>query len=170
MNTTSTPRTTATPLLTRAAVAVAGLSAVGILAGCAAGATEATSTPTATSDATSEATTEATATAEATAAASDSTFVDGTYTADGSYTSPNGTESITVTVTIDDDIITAVEVVGHATSGNSKQFQTQFASGIAAEVVGKALDEVSVSRVAGSSLTSTGFNAAIDTIEAEAEA
>ena len=67
-------------------------------------------------------------------------------------------------------VVTSVEVVGHATGGNSKQFQGQFAGGIAAEVIGVALEDVSVSRVAGSSLTSGGFNAAIDAIQAEAQA
>ena len=38
------------------------------------------------------------------------------------------------------------------------------------EVVGKSIDEISVSRVAGSSLTSGGFNHAIETIKAEAAA
>lgn len=72
-------------------------------------------------------------------------FVDGT-SADGDYRqSPNGAESVTVTVTVEHDVVTAVEVVA---TGNL-QFQTQFASGIAAEVVGKPLDEVEVSRVAG---------------------
>jgi len=149
--------------------AVAGLSAVGLLAGCAAVATVPVTTPTASETASSTASATASAAPSATAEA-DSTYVDGTYSADGDYQSPNGAESVTVTVTVEDDIVTAVEVVGHATGGNSKQFQSQFASGIATEVVGMPLDEVEVSRVAGSSLTSGGFNAAIDAIQAEAAA
>jgi hypothetical protein len=35
-------------------------------------------------------------------------------------------------------------------------------------VVGQDIDQISVSRVAGSSLTSGGFNQAIDTIKSEA--
>ncbi|WP_447589312.1 hypothetical protein [Microbacterium lacticum] len=42
--------------------------------------------------------------------------------------------------------------------------------GIAGEVVGKDIDDVSVSRVAGSSLTSGGFNDALETIKADARA
>jgi hypothetical protein len=45
-----------------------------------------------------------------------------------------------------------------------------FIGGIADEVVGKDIDEISVSRVAGSSLTSGGFNDAIEQIKAEAAA
>jgi uncharacterized protein with FMN-binding domain len=95
-------------------------------------------------------------------------YADGTYTEDGDYQSPGGQESITVTVTIEDDVVTAVEVAPHATSGNAKQYQSQFASGIAAEVVGKDIDSLAVSRVAGSSLTSDGFNAALEKIKADA--
>ena len=42
--------------------------------------------------------------------------------------------------------------------------------GISEEVVGKALDDLNVSRVAGSSLTSGGFNAAVDDIKEQAAA
>ena len=152
----------------RAAIAVfAGLAAVTTLAGCAAEAVEAeVTTPAPTTEAAEDTSTETTAPIEA----GDSVYTDGTYSADGGYQSPNGSESISVTVTIADDVVTSVEVVGHATGGNSKQFQGQFAGGIAAEVIGVALEDVSVSRVAGSSLTSGGFNAAIDAIQAEAQA
>jgi uncharacterized protein with FMN-binding domain len=162
----STPTRSARPFAPRRATvaAFAGLAAVTTLAGCAADAVEA-EVPAPTTE-----TTETAPTTESSAppASSDSVYADGTYTADGDYQSPNGAESVTVTVTIADDIVTAIEVDGHAMSGNSLQFQTQFASGIAAKVVGVALEDVSVSRVAGSSLTSGGFNAAIDAIQAEA--
>jgi hypothetical protein len=95
-------------------------------------------------------------------------YADGTYTADGSYTAPSGQESITVELTIADDVVTDVVVTPHAESGNQAQFQAQFASGIAAIVEGKDIDSLEVSRVGGSSLTSAGFNAALATIKAEA--
>ncbi len=57
-----------------------------------------------------------------------------------------------------------------AENATSKQFQTKFAGGISDAVVGKSIDELNVSKVAGSSLTSTGFNAAIDDIKADAKA
>lgn len=95
-------------------------------------------------------------------------YADGTYTATGQYQAPSGTESVEVTVTLEDEIITDVQVVGHATDPEAKQHQAEFISGIANEVVGKDIDELQVSRVAGSSLTSGGFNAAIETIKADA--
>ena len=92
----------------------------------------------------------------------------GTYSADGSYQSPGGQESVSVSITLEGDVVTAVTVTPHATSGNSKQYQTQFASGIADQVVGKDIDSLDVSRVAGSSLTSGGFNQALQQIRADA--
>jgi uncharacterized protein with FMN-binding domain len=97
-------------------------------------------------------------------------YADGTYSASGSYQAPSGTETVDVTVTLQGDVITDVQVVGEATDPQARQHQGEFAGGIAAEVVGKDIDEISVSRVAGSSLTSGGFNAAIETIKADAAA
>jgi uncharacterized protein with FMN-binding domain len=97
-----------------------------------------------------------------------SAYADGTYTAEGSYTSPGGKESIQVSLTLSGDVVSAVKVTPEATSGNAKQYQTAFASGIADEVVGVDIDDLSVDKVSGSSLTSDGFNAAVETIKADA--
>ena len=103
-------------------------------------------------------------------AGGDGAYADGEYTASGSYQAPSGTETVDVTVTLEGDVITAVEVVGQATDPEAKEHQAEFIGGIAAEVVGKDIDDINVSRVAGSSLTSGGFNAAIETIKADAAA
>ncbi len=95
-------------------------------------------------------------------------YADGTYTADGGYTAPSGPESITVEITLVDDLVTDVVVTPHATEGNQAAFQGQFSSGISAEVKGKDIDALAVSRVGGSSLTSGGFNEAVDAIKADA--
>ncbi|MCU1438681.1 MAG: hypothetical protein JWP66_1768 [Naasia sp.] len=95
-------------------------------------------------------------------------YADGTCQAEGEYRSPGGEEPIGVSVTLEDDIVTAVEVTPRATDGNAEQYQGQFASGIAAEGVSKDIDELQVSRVAGSSLTSQGFTAALEAIKADA--
>jgi len=95
-------------------------------------------------------------------------YADGSYTADGGYTAPSGPESITVEITLADDIVTDVVVTPHATEGNQAKFQGQFADGIAAVVEGKDIDTLEVSRVGGSSLTSGGFNQALEAIKAEA--
>ena len=147
---------------TKAAVALAaGLSLTGLLAGCAAATPEPEVAP-------ETETAPQTDTSTPVETDGEATYADGTYEAPGSYQSPNGTESIEVTVTLAGDVITAVEVVGFGESPNSKRFQGEFAGGIGAAVVGKDIDSISVSKIAGSSLTSGGFNAAIATIKAEA--
>lgn len=96
-------------------------------------------------------------------------YADGSYEAEGSYSNPGGESTVKVGLTITDGTISEVTVTPEATNGTSKQYQEQFAGGIAAEVVGKSLDDLDVSKVAGSSLTSTGFNDAIDQIKAESD-
>lgn len=99
-----------------------------------------------------------------------STYANGTYSATGSYISPGGRESIELTVTITDGVITATEIKNNATAADSKEYQEIFADNYKSQVVGKSVDEVSLSRVAGSSLTSTGFNNALDQIKDDARA
>jgi uncharacterized protein with FMN-binding domain len=107
---------------------------------------------------------------DGTAGATDGTYTDGTYTAEGSYSTPGGEESIQVEVTVADDVVTDVTVTPQASGGNAARFQDEFASGIAEEVVGAELAGLSVDKVSGSSLTGDGFNAALDAIRADAEA
>ncbi len=95
-------------------------------------------------------------------------YADGTYTAEGDYTSPAGPSHVTVELTIADDVVTDVTVTPLATDPTSKGFQTQFADGIADAIVGQDIDALSVSRVGGSSLTSGGFHDALAQIKAEA--
>ena len=95
-------------------------------------------------------------------------YADGDYTAEGSYSNPGGESKVKVALTISDGTISKLDVTPEATNGTSKQYQTQFAGGVADQVVGKSLDDLDVSKVAGSSLTSKGFNDAIDQIKAEA--
>jgi uncharacterized protein with FMN-binding domain len=102
------------------------------------------------------------------APAVDGTYKDGTYTADGSYQAPSGTESITVEVTLADDTITDVQVTGHASDPTAKGHQAEFIGGIADQVVGKDIDTLNVTKVSGSSLTSGGFKIAIAAIKEQA--
>ena len=97
-------------------------------------------------------------------------YTDGTYTAEGSYATPESVETISVTVTLESDVITAVEVSGDPQARESQEYQGKFIGGISDAVVGQDIDEISVSRVAGSSLTSGGFNKAIEDIKSQAAA
>jgi len=102
------------------------------------------------------------------APAVDESYAVGTYTADGSYQAPSGTESITVELTLADDAVTDITVTPHATDPTAKGMQTAFAGGIAAQVVGQDIDTLQITRVSGSSLTSGGFKIAIEAIKEQA--
>jgi uncharacterized protein with FMN-binding domain len=162
-------RTTAVPRPVRVGAAVAGVAGMLALAGCAGTSDVADAATTAPTTAPTTAAS-STPSASSDAAASSSAYKDGTYTAEGSYSTPESVESVTVTVTLADDVITAVEVTGDPQKAESKEYQSKFIGGISDAVVGKSIDEISVSRVAGSSLTSGGFNQAIDEIKSEAAA
>jgi uncharacterized protein with FMN-binding domain len=97
-------------------------------------------------------------------------FKDGTYSALGKYTSPGGPSAVQVTVTLKGDTVTAVEVVPKAENTTAQGYESKFASGVGAKVVGKKLSELNVTKVSGSSLTSQGFDRAIEDIEQQAKA
>lgn len=101
---------------------------------------------------------------------SSSTLNDGTYKATGSYTSPGGNEEITVSVTIKDGVVTDTSATSGANDPTAKQYQGEFIAGYKDQVVGKKVNTIKLSRVAGSSLTSQGFNSALQQIQQQAQA
>jgi len=145
---------------------IAGLSLAGTVAGCAPSAQQpaAQETPSSASSSASETSTPG----SSALATSGAGYKDGTYSADGTYKSPNGTETVGVQLTLANGTVSAVEITEHPSNPNTRKFQGQFAGGIAAQVVGKSLDEIKVSKVAGSSLTSGGFNQAVEEIKSQA--
>lgn len=150
---------------------LAGLSLVGTLAACSPAAPEPTEAPEATSTPDEPATAAPAETAAPTEdAAAGSTYTDGSYTASADYQSPNGTESVEVTITLADDVVSAVQVVGSGDNPDSRRYQGMFIDNIASVVVGKEIDSLAVDKVAGSSLTSGGFNDAVEAIKADAAA
>lgn len=96
-------------------------------------------------------------------------YNDGTYTKIGSYKSPGGTDSITVTVIVKNDVVESVSLVNGAISETSQYYENLFIDGVSAQVVGKKLDSVSVGKVNGASLTGNGFNQAINQIRTAAQ-
>ena len=97
------------------------------------------------------------------------TFTNGTYSSTGSYQTPGGTETIGVKVTLTDGVVTDAQITKQGMTGEAKEYQAAFESGYKSQVVGKKISEVSLNRVAGSSLTSKGFNDAINDIEKQAQ-
>ena len=134
-------------------VGITGLSLAGSAAGCAPG---------------QAAGTQESPAAPSTAAGSTS-YKDGSYSADGNYTSPNGTETVGVTLTLAGGTVSDVQITQHPSNPNTRKFQGEFAGGIKAQIAGKSLDEIKVSKVAGSSLTSGGFNQAVEKIKSDAK-
>jgi hypothetical protein len=66
-------------------------------------------------------------------------------------------------------VITGTSATGGANDPEASQYQSQFISGYKSLVVGKSIDSVSLSRVSGSSLTSQGFNNALQQIKNQAK-
>ncbi|MET1018317.1 MAG: FMN-binding protein [Leifsonia flava] len=136
------------------AAALAGIAMIGGLAGCATGGSTAEK-PSGSTDTEAEPSTSG-------------DYTDGEYTATGEYVSPGGPETVTVTLTLDGNAITDLEVTGSGHTPNAKKFQGEFIDGIDEIAVGQNIDELNVSKVAGSSLTSGGFNDAIEQIREDA--
>lgn len=107
---------------------------------------------------------------EASAPSTESQYANGAYTQTGSYRSPAGEETVTVSLTLADGIIASATFTGNATNPASVRNQGRFAEGYSDLVVGKSLDEVSVGVVNGSSLTGIGFMEAVEAIKVEAAA
>jgi uncharacterized protein with FMN-binding domain len=145
---------------------IAGLSLAGTVAACAPSAGDSSAAPAAPGSSTAGT---APSPGAPTLAASGSEYKDGTYSADGTYVSPNGTETVGVQLTLAAGTVTDVQITQHPSNPNTRKFQGEFAGGIASQVVGKNIDELNVSKVAGSSLTSGGFNQALEQIKSEAQ-
>ena len=98
-----------------------------------------------------------------------SSYKDGSYSQQGTYASPGGQEVISVALTLKSNIVTAVTVTTVKADPTATTYEAMFESGIGAVVVGKNITTLNVSRVAGSSLTSLGFNDALTKIKAVAK-
>jgi uncharacterized protein with FMN-binding domain len=136
----------------------AGLSLVGTLAGCSATAA-ATSNGSGGSDGGS---------GGATTTSSKVNYKDGSYTEPGTYVSPGGEEHISVTLTLSKNIITKMKVITVKADPTATGYEQLFEGGISAATVGKNINTLNIGVVAGSSLTSMGFNNALAKIKADA--
>lgn len=97
-------------------------------------------------------------------------YKDGTYTENGTYTSPAGEEHVTVSLTLAQGVVTSATFSGDATNPGSIQNQKKFAEGYTELVVGKPLDAINLTVVNGSSLTPQGFMDAVSKIKGDAQA
>jgi uncharacterized protein with FMN-binding domain len=139
-----------------AAAPATTVSVAAIVAGCSGNSSDDSAAP-----ATPSSTAPATTTARPNAGSS--RYRDGYYQAKGWY---GGLPSnIDVAITLRTGRITDVQVTANATDPTSLEYQERFVDAVPDAVVGKPLDEVRVSRLAGSSGTPEGFNDAIEKIK-----
>jgi uncharacterized protein with FMN-binding domain len=98
----------------------------------------------------------------------DASYRDGSFQANGTYQSLNGSENIIVVLELQDDIVTGVEITVNPNHPTTANYQAQFANGIGDIVIGQDIDTLDVTVVAGSSLTANGFREALNAIKADA--
>ena len=95
-------------------------------------------------------------------------YIDGQYSATGWY---GGLPSHhDVTLTIDGDMVTAVEITTPAEDETSLGYQQRFAEALPGAIIGHSIDEIAVDRLAGSSGCSEGFMNALAQIKDQAAA
>jgi uncharacterized protein with FMN-binding domain len=113
-----------------------------------------------------------TSVAKATPSASQSSvnYKDGTYSAVGQYISPGGKEKVNVSLTVSSDVVADATVTSGANDPTAVSYQTLFISGYKPKVIGKKLSSIKLTNVSGSSLTSQGFNSAVNAIKQQAKA
>lgn len=105
---------------------------------------------------------EVTTDAAAAVESSSTTYTDGTYTASASYLTPRRVaHEVGVTLTIENDVVVDSVVTFDGIAGEySNDNQARFDQAYSAEVIGRPLEEISLSRVGSASLTSGAFNEA----------
>lgn len=99
----------------------------------------------------------------------ESPYADGTYSGTNVYNTPAGDHTLTVNLTLQNGMVVAAETVHDDLAGLSTETAARFDSLYSTEVIGKQLDEVSLSRVGGASLTSVAFNNAVAEIKTAAQ-
>lgn len=97
-------------------------------------------------------------------------FKDGSYSASSTYYVPHGSESIKVTLTVKNNVVTDSKIENSEDDPESAQYQEEFASEYKSDVVGKNLGSVNLSFIAGASDTTEGFNQAVQDIANQAKA
>lgn len=98
------------------------------------------------------------------------TFKDGMYSASSTYYVPHGSESIDVTLTVKDNVVTDSQIQNSEDNPESAQYQEEFASQYRSDVVGKNLGSIQISYIAGASDTTQGFDDALQSIVNQAKA
>lgn len=95
-------------------------------------------------------------------------YTDGTYTTDVTYLTPKrDTYGMRVSLTLSQDIVTGATITysdGAEKDPNAARFEAAYR----AQVIGKDIDTINLSRVGGASLTTNAFNNAVSEIKSDA--
>lgn len=97
-------------------------------------------------------------------------YNDGTYSVTADYYTPEDTDTIKVTMAVQNGVITDVDSTTTTSSRESRQYDSSFLNSYKSYVIGKSLKDLNLNRVSGASLTTEGFNNALDMIRQQAQA
>lgn len=97
----------------------------------------------------------------------DYTYKDGTYNAQNTYRTPEGTYTMDISIRVIDDIVATTDITFDA-KGAESGYTKRFLSNYKSLVAGEDLEKISLSRVGGSSLTTKAFNTALNAVRAQA--
>ena len=90
---------------------------------------------------------------------------DKTFSSSVSYGVPeNGTQSMSLTVTVNGTTITNISISQTKGAGKSRNYQNNFEASYKSLVLGKDIKSLNLSRVGGASITTNAFNQAIKSI------
>lgn len=126
-----------------------------------------TTAPSTTTNATSMGDTSSSSSAPATTTSS---YKDGTYSSTADFYTPEETDTIKVSLSVKDGVVSNVSAVTSTSSRESRQYDSAFLNAYKSYVVGKSLRGLNLNRVSGASLTTEGFNNALDMIRQQAQA
>ncbi|MBI5224713.1 hypothetical protein HY989_02490 [Candidatus Micrarchaeota archaeon] len=83
---------------------------------------------------------------------------DGTYVEDSTYDRPNGNETVTFSITVENDIVKAVSITTHNPAPISAKIIQGFSDALPELVIGKKINELNLPKnVGGSSLSNAAF-------------
>lgn len=100
---------------------------------------------------------------------SGSEFRDGEYVARGSFGTPDGPKSISIKVSLRQNLVRNATVLSGNEASSAKPYTTLFRNGFKPYVVGKDIAGLKLAKISGASLTTKGFNRAIQDIRAQAQ-
>jgi len=87
------------------------------------------------------------------------------YATSISYNVPNGGQTMDVNISLQNKVVVSVSISQSKRGGTSAEYQQNFQNSYKSYVVGKNINDISLSRVGGASLTTNAFNKAINSIK-----